>query len=145
MILLIPSFIAAFLGTIFMTLSQEIEIRINQRPISHIPAIAVFKLLHLNFDVLSVRGKNIFSYVVHFAYGTFWGFPLAVFFFFGVTTFGKLLLFQYIIVLLQGWIVLPLLGIAGPPWTWGWKPVLTEMFHKIIYTFAMVFFFFTLL
>ena len=144
-ILIIPSLIAAFFGTIAMTLSQEIEMRINNRPISHSPAIAAFKVLHLNFDALSARLKNIASYVVHFSYGTLWGFPIALFFLFGVTTFWKLFILQYVVVLLQGWIVIPLLGIAGPPWTWGWKPVLTEMFHKIIYTFVTVFFFFMIL
>ena len=89
MILLVPSLIAAFLGTLFMTLSQEIEIRINERPISHTPAMAAFKVLHLNFDSLGEREKNIASYVVHFVYGTLWGFPIALLFYIGITTFEK--------------------------------------------------------
>lgn len=143
--LFILSFIAAFGGTVLMTLSQEIEIRLNKRPISHTPAIAVFKILHLDFERLSERMKGVASYVVHFGYGTVWGFPLAILYLLNVVDFWPLLIIHYVIVLLQGWIVVPLLGIAGPPWTWGWKPVLTEAGHKVIYSVATTLIFLTLL
>lgn len=144
LVLFVFSFIAAFFGTVAMTVSQEIEIRLNRRPISYTPAIAVFNLLGLDFDRLEERLKGIASYAVHFAYGTVWGFPLVFFVIFDVTNAVLILVLYYIVILLQGWITLPLLGIAGPPWTWGLKPLLTEAFHKLIYSLA-TFYSFTLL
>lgn len=141
--ILIFSFFAGFLGTIVMTFGQEIEIRINKRPISYSPAIAVFKILHLDFDALSLKTKVVLSYLVHFAYGTFWGFPLTVFYFLEITNFFIIVPIYFFIVLTQGWIVLPLLGIVGPPWAWGWKSVVTEMIHKVVFSVATTLIFFT--
>ena len=143
--LLITSFIAAFLGTLVMTVSQEIEIRINKRPISYTPALAVFKILHINFHILSQRAEIFWSYAVHFLYGTFWGFPLAFFYLYDFINFIPVVVTFFLIVLLQGWIVLPFLGIVGPPWTWGTKAILTEVFHKSVYALATVAFFLFLL
>ena len=139
--LLILSFVAAFGGTLTMTLSQEIEMRINRRPVSFTPALAVFKILRLNFDVLSSRMKTFWSYTVHFVYGTFLGFPLALLYFFNVTNFVSVLVIYFLIIWIQGLIIIPLLGIAGPPWTWGVQPILTEIFHKTVYAFSTVIFF----
>ena len=136
--LLLLSFAAAFFGTVAMTVSQEIEIRINKRPISYTPALAVFRILHLDFDRLSTRMKGVASYAVHFAYGTVWGFPLA---FMNFASIWLTILTFWIIVVIQGWIILPILGIAGPFWTWGLKAVITEMIHKFIYAVTTVLFF----
>jgi len=144
-VIFLLSFLAAFIGTLAMTLGQEIELRVNKRPISHTPAIAVFKILRLNFERLGGRMKLLIGYLVHFGYGTFLGFPLALFYLFDFVIFNPVLLIYYIVVLLQGWIILPLLGISGPVWSWGLKPVLTEMAHKAIYSLVTVIAFFALL
>ncbi|MAF59427.1 MAG: hypothetical protein QF858_01635 [Candidatus Pacebacteria bacterium] len=134
--LLILSFVAAFFGTIVMTVGQEIEIRIKKRPISYTLAIAIFKILRLDFNKLNKGMKIVSSYIVHFAYGTALGFPLAFFEYFGFMDFYIVLIVYFLIVWIQGLIVVPLLGIAGSPWTWGLKPVLTEMVHKFVYSIA---------
>ena len=134
--LLILSFTAAFFGTLIMTIGQEIEIRIKKRPISYTPAIAVFKILRLDFNRLSKWMKVLLSYVVHFGYGTMLGFPLAFFEYFGFMDVYVVLLVYFLIVWIQGLIVVPLLGIAGPPWTWGVNAILTEMLHKAVYAIA---------
>lgn len=134
--LLILSFISAFFGTIVMTVGQEIEIRIKKRPISYTPAVALFKIFHLNFNKLNKWMKGLASYVVHFAYGTALGFPLAFFEYFGFMDFYTVLVLYFLIVWLQGLIIVPLLGIAGPPWTWGVNAILTEMLHKAVYALA---------
>jgi len=138
LILLVMSFTAAFFGTMFMTVSQEIEIRLRRRSISHSPAVAVFKILHLDFNVLSKHAKVFWSYATHFAYGTFWGWPLALFVFFNIPDPKLVLAVYYIVILVQGWTVLPLVGIMGPPWTWGIKSVLIEMVHKAVFAAVTV-------
>ena len=126
---------AGFVGTAAMTISQEVELRfISKRPISFSPAIALFKLLKLDFEKLSQRAKVFSSYAVHFTYGTTWGFPLALFYFFNYTGIIAVGISYLLIVLIQGWITVWLLGIAGPPWTWGGKAVLFEIIHKTVYT-----------
>jgi len=135
---------AAFLGTVAMTISQEIEIYVNKRPISYSPAIAVFKILRLNFDNVSLKMKGVYSYLVHFIYGTFFGFLLPILLLLNVTNVVIAVILFYVIIVLQGWIVIPLVGAGGPVWTWGWKAVSTEAFHKGVYTLA-TFYFFTLL
>jgi len=139
------SFIAAFLGTVVMTVGQEIELRINKRPISYTPALAVFKILRLDFERLSEKAKIFTSYLVHFGYGTFFGFPLVLLYLFGVTGFWTVTISYFFIVWIQGLIVIPLLGVAPPPWTWGTKAILTEIVHKAIYALATTAVFFVLL
>jgi hypothetical protein len=137
--LFIASFAAGFIGSLFMTVSQEIDLRfINKRPISFSPVLALFKIFKLDFEVLSKKEKIIASYVVHFIYGTVWGFPLAIFYFFGYKDLIVIGIFYFLIVLIQGWIVIWALGISGPPWTWGYKAVFSEIIHKIIYTISVI-------
>ena len=139
------SFIAGFLGTVVMTVGQEIQIRITKRPISYTPAIAFFKVFRLDFDALGNRAKGVASYAVHFAYGTFWGFPLALFYLAGFIDFIPMLIVYFLIVWIQGFITISLLRIAGPPWTWGLKKNLIEFFFKALYTTASLSFFLILL
>lgn len=143
-VLLTKSFIAAFFGTVAMTAGQEIELRINKRPISHTPALAVFNLLHLDFERLSEWDKTFMSYLVHFGYGTFLGFPLVLFYFFGVTGFWTIVISYFFIVWIQGLIVVSFLVTTSPPWSWGTKVILTEMMHKAVYTLATTVAFFAL-
>ena len=134
-VLLGLSFIAGFLGTIAMTISQEIEIRfITKRSISFSPAIAFFKIFNLDFESLNKRHKIIASYVVHFVYGIVWGFPLAFLYYYGLIKPVFLSALYLTIVLVQGWVVLKILHVTDFPWTWGYKAVLTELIHKTIYT-----------
>ena len=132
--LLITSIVAGFIGTVFMTMSQEIELRyINKRPISFSPALAVFKIFRFNFEELSYKARVVITYLVHFCYGTFWGFPLALFYFYGYTEPFFLNIVYYAIILLQGWVILLILNIAGPPWTWGTRAVIFEPIDKLMY------------
>ena len=143
--LFITSFVAGFLGTVVMTVGQEIQIRITKRPISYTPAIAFFKIFRLEFDALSSQAKGVASYAVHFVYGTVWGFPLAFFYLFGFTDFILTLIIYFLIVWVQGLITVWILRIAGPPWTWGLKANLMEFFFKALYATASLSFFVILL
>ncbi|MGH2649221.1 MAG: hypothetical protein ACRDE8_16695, partial [Ginsengibacter sp.] len=64
--------IAGIAGTIAITVSQMIEMRITGRKPSTAPAKAVKKTLHIQ----AVKGNTeTFSNEVHYAYGTTWGIP----------------------------------------------------------------------
>lgn len=139
------SLAAGFLGTVVMTIGQEIQIRVTKRPISYTPAIAFFKIFRLDFDALSSRVKGVASYAVHFVYGTAWGFPLALLYLAGFTDFIPTLIVYFLIVWVQGLTVVWLLRIAGPPWKWGLKANLMEFFFKALYATAGLSFFMILM
>ena len=130
------SLVAGFLGTVVMTVGQEIQIRIAKRPISYTPALAFFKIFRLDFDALNSRAKGVASYAVHFVYGTVWGFPLAILYLVGFTDFISTLIVYFLIVWIQGFITVWLFRIAGPPWTWGLRANLMEFFFKALYATA---------
>lgn len=132
------SFFSALLGTMIMTAGHEIEMSISRRPISHTPAVAVFKILKLDFSKLNVQMKDIASYTVHFAYGTFWGFPLAIFYFLDFTAYLPVLIIYFLIILIQGFSIMYYLGIAKWPWTWERKQIVIEIIHKAAYSIATV-------
>ncbi len=138
-------FASALLGTIAMTISQEIEIKIRKRPISHTPAIAAFKFFGLDFEQVPEHLKITFSYAVHFGYGTVWGFLPALLYFFNITDFSTQVSIFFLVIWIQGLVIIPLLKVAGPPWTWGTKALLIELFHKLIYSFGTIFAFLYLL
>ena len=62
--------IAGFAGTIAITVSQMIEMRITKRKASNAPAKAVKKTLHIE---ATPGNKEEFSNEVHWVYGTSWG------------------------------------------------------------------------
>lgn len=136
------SFLAAFGGTTILTIGQEIEVLINKRPVSFVPAIAVFKILHFDFERLNVSSKVFVNYIAHFSYGTFWGFPLVLLYFYNFTNFFQTVFVFYFIVLIQGWIIMWILGVARPPWMWSRREILGEILHKMVYALVTVYVFF---
>ncbi|MCH7529750.1 hypothetical protein IIB50_01395 [Patescibacteria group bacterium] len=145
LILIFKGFLAALLGTIVMTVGQEIEMRMSGRSISHTPAIAVFKILKFNFNKLSKLEKGIASYTAHFAYGTAFGLVIAILYLIGFKSFSAIGVVYFLVVWIQGLIVVPFLGIVGPPWTWGSETLITEFVHKAIYAVATTAIFLSLL
>ena len=81
------AFIAGFLGTCVMTVGQEIDLRFfSKRPISFSPAIGFSRVMRIDFDSLNRSKQILLSYLVHLAYGTLWGFPLALCYYFDIST-----------------------------------------------------------
>lgn len=144
-LLIFKGFLAAFLGTAVMTVGQEIEIRMSRRSISHVPAVAICKIFKFNFDKLSKIEKTIASYTVHFAYGTAFGLLLTLLYLIGFRSFGAIGIIYFLVVWIQGLIVVPLLGVCGPPWTWGSEVLITEFVHKAIYAVTTTAIFLSLL
>jgi len=140
-ILLLLGFLAGFLGTVVMTLVQLLEIFLTGRKTSFTPVLGLAKILRFDINRLSDKSKNILNYAVHFAYGTFWGFPLALVIFLGSPPYLSVLLVYFVIVWVQSFFVLPILSLAPPVWKWRTKSILTDGFFHFVYALSTTFFF----
>src|SRR4051812_18685028 len=63
--------IAGFVGTVAMTIASTNEMKLRKRAPSTVPADAAGKVLHV--APRNEAGKQRFSNLVHYAYGTGWG------------------------------------------------------------------------
>lgn len=140
-VLLLVSFAAGFLGTVIMTVVQLLEIELTKRPSSYVPALAFAKVFRFDLEKLSEISKDILNYAAHFAFGTFWGFPLAFFIFLGFVNFIPVLILYFLIVWTQGWVVLWALRFAPPIWRWKTRSIFVDGFHHFIYALSTVLFF----
>jgi len=136
---------AGLAGTIVMTIGQYIEIAISKRAPSHTPAIAAAKVLRIDFENFSEKHKNWFSNFVHYTYGTVWAWPVPALMMFTELPTLMLTLVYFLIVWVQGFVVLKILGIAPWIWTWEKKWIFLEILFKGIYAVSVVLIFFFLL
>jgi len=144
---IVLSLSAGLVGTIAMTTGQLLEIKfISHRKFSYTPAIAISRLMNINFEVLSEMRKSQLNYLVHFTYGTMAGLPL----FIGavmISTDNSLFqllnllhipeyffLYYFAFIWLQGLMIVPLLAKTDPPWKWGTFSIATDAFHHLVYT-----------
>src|SRR5436305_1146112 len=118
--------IAGFVGTVAMTIASTIEMKLRKRPPSTAPADAAGKVLHI--APRDDAGKQRFSNLVHYAYGTGWGLGRAAIgaALCAATTRGRkrsLLgpLGFFAAVWGASLVMLPRLGVAKPFWRWGGK------------------------
>ena len=143
--MLINSLIAGFLGTLVMTFSQLIEMFLTKRKGSNSPAIAFSKIFRINLNKFSERGKTIFTYAVHFTYGTFWALAVYVLYLLGIQNTIYLIAIYFLITTIQGWVVIPLLNIGPNFWKWGAYSILSDAFHHLVLAIATVLIFITLI
>jgi hypothetical protein len=126
--------VAGFVGTVAMTASQAVEMRLRQREPSTTPAKAAEKVLHVRPD--DERAEAALNNGVHLAYGTGWG------------AFRGLL---DTAVGLRGWpaiavhfaaiqgaafVMLPGLKVSPPVREWGAKEIAVEVGHHAVYAIA---------
>jgi len=136
--LIIYALIAGFLGTAIMTITQLIEIFITKRKSSNSPALAFSKILGIDFDKLSEKSKTIFTYVLHFSYGTGLALVVYVLYLIGLENTTYLAIAYSLIIIIQGWIMVPLTGVGSAFWKWGIVSVLTDSFHKLVLSISTV-------
>jgi hypothetical protein len=142
--MIVNTLIAGFLGTLVMTVFQLLGIWITKRPSSNSPALAFSKVFRINFNKLSERGKMILTYFVHFGYGTIWALAIYVLYILGIQNTIYLIILYFLITTVQGWIIIPLLGIGPHVWKWGIKSVLEDGFYHLILAVATVMIFLSL-
>lgn len=122
-------FIAGLAGTIAITISQMIEMRITKRKASNAPARAVEKALHIE----ATPGNNEeFSNEVHWVYGTSWGVMRGLLSIAGITGFAATSLHLAAI-----WgtaaTIQPKLDIAPPLSEWEPKDIAIDILHHAVY------------
>jgi len=121
--------IAGFAGTIAITVSQLIEMRITKRKSSNAPAKAVKNVLHIE---ASPGNKEDFSNEVHWVYGTSWGVMRGLLSIAGINGFAATSLH-----LASIWgtaaTIQPKLDIAPPLSEWEPKDIAIDIFHHAVY------------
>lgn len=121
--------IAGLAGTIAITVSQMIEMRITKRKPSNAPGKAVKKTLHIE---ASPGNKEEFSNEVHWVYGTSWGVMRGLLSMAGITGFAATTLHMAAIwgtaVNIQ-----PKLDIAPPLSEWEPKDIAIDILHHFVY------------
>lgn len=125
--------IAGFAGTVAITISQTIEMKIRNRKSSNNPAKAVERI----FDIGPEPGhENSFSQRVHYAYGTLWGTARGLLSVVGITGFAATAVH---FAALWGTAVTTEteLGLAPPLDEWTTKDIVIDIFHHAAYVTAV--------
>jgi hypothetical protein len=124
---------AGVVGTVAMTASSTIEMKLRGRPASSAPAAAASKVLGVEPKGQSEEAR--FSSIVHWGYGTSWGAVRGL-----IGAAGLRGLRANATHLGAVWgaeqAMLPALGVAPPFWEWGAKEVASDAFHHLVYASA---------
>lgn len=121
--------LAGLAGTVAMTLSQMIEMKITKRKPSNAPADAVKKTLHI---VPEPGHKKTFSNGVHYAYGTSWGVIRGLLSLAGITGFAAT---SVHLAAIWGTAISieTALDIAPPVTEWASKDISIDILHHAVY------------
>lgn len=129
---------AGLAGTLAITASQAIEMKITGRSPSDTPVKAAGKVLGFEprcQDEEQCKNKERLNNMVHFAYGTFWGEVRVLISSFGLKGW-KASLLHFGLVWSAGMVMLPSLKVAPPVTKWGFKAIITEGLQHMVYAFA---------
>jgi len=135
----IVSLLSGFIGTVVMTLSQIIEMKIRNRKASFTPAIAVSNVFKIDFEHMTEDNKVRFNNAVHWVYGSLLGLLMLIFYFIKVDNLIYVIIIFFIIIFLQGLIILPVLKVTSPPWKWKMSDILIDALHHFVYAVGTVF------
>jgi hypothetical protein len=120
-------------GTVAMTVSSTIEMKLRGRPPSSAPARAAAKLLGV--EPADERAEARFSNIVHWGYGTAWGGVRGLLAAAGLS--GPAATAAHLAAV---WgteqVMLPALDVAPPLTEWGTKEVAIDAFHHLVYVGA---------
>jgi hypothetical protein len=126
--------VAGAIGTAAMTLSSTTEMKLRGREASTAPADAAMKILGIE-SFCDDGAKSRFSNAVHWAYGTSWGVPRALFDAAGLDSTAATAAHGGAL-----WgseqVILPALGVAPPLWRWGAVEIAIDALHHLVYTAA---------
>ena len=124
---------AGVAGTVAMTASSTIEMKLRGRPASSAPATAAAKVLGVEPKGQSEEAR--FASIVHWGYGTSWGAVRGI-----IGAAGLRGVRANVAHLGAVWgteqAMLPALGVAPPFWEWGAKEVAIDAFHHLVYAGA---------
>ncbi len=122
--------IAGLAGTIAITISQMIEMKITEREASDSPAKAVEKTLEVG--PADGSSEKEFSQKVHWVYGTAWGVARGLLGLMGLNGVAAASI-HFAAVQTTAMVMLPALKVAPPLKEWGAKEIAIEVMHHLIY------------
>ena len=122
--------LAGILGTVAITLSRTIDMKIFKEAESSTPADAAGKALGV--QPTGEEEKKKFSNIIHWVYGTAWGAAKGVLNFAGLKGWKSTLL-QFGAVWAAEMAMLPALKVAPPVKDWSAKEIIKDGFHHIVY------------
>ncbi len=124
---------AGLAGTVAMTVSSTLEMKIRGRQGSSAPAEAAAKVLGVEPTGEAEEAR--FSNLVHWGYGTSWGAVRGLIGAAGLEG-PKATAAHFLVVWGTEQVMLPSLGVAPPFWQWGAKEVAIDAFHHLVYAGA---------
>ncbi len=124
---------AGLLGTLAMTLVQRIEMEINGREASTMPADAVEKIFGL--EPRDERARARLAELAHWAYGTAWGGARGLLAAGGLGGIGGTLA-HFAAVWGAAAALLPALDLSPPPTEWSREQVAIDALHHAVYAAA---------
>lgn len=124
---------AGLVGTAVMTIVQTIEMKLQDREASKVPAEAVEKVFGI--QPRDEKAEQRLAQLVHFAYGTAWGGVLGVL---ERTRLGRVgaPLAQFGAVWGTAAAMLPALDLSPPPTEWSKQQIATDALHHAVYSAA---------
>ena len=122
--------IAGLAGTVAITLSQMIEMKITKRKPSDAPADVASKVLDV--EAVSEEKKEKFSQEVHWAYGTSWGVARSVLDIAGLSGIPATLV-HYGAIWGTEMVMLPSMDEAPPVTKWGAGEIAKDGMHHLVY------------
>jgi hypothetical protein len=125
--------LAGLVGTVAISLSQMLEMKLSKRAPSTTPADAAGKVLKV--QPRDAAGKQRFSNAVHWAYGTSWGLARAMLGGARTDRFWAPLAHMGAIQT-TAMLMLPGLGVAPPVKEWGASAIGLEVLHHTVYAAA---------
>lgn len=132
-IAILQGFLAGLIGTIVMTLSQTLEIKVTGRQPSIVPGRVGSKLLQLSPN--NEQEMTSLSTKIHWAHGVALG---AVFGLISLANLNVVAAIALFFTLLWSGdaLLYTALGIAPLPWHWQVNELLTDLFHKGVYAIS---------
>ena len=124
---------AGFAGTLAITASQTVEMKLRDRPPSSSPADAAGKVLGV--APIGEDEKQRFSQIVHFGYGTAWGGVRGLLAALGLPPAAATAV-HFALVSGSAMVMLPGLKVAPPVKEWGAGEIAVESLHHLVYALA---------
>lgn len=125
--------IAGAAGTVAITVSQLIEMKIEDRPPSTVPADAASKALEIKPE--TPEDKQQFSQQVHWTYGTLWGVMRGLLSLFNIKGLPATAL-HWAAITGTAMTIEPSLKVAKPITQWSAKQIATTCLHHAVYAVA---------
>lgn len=124
---------AGLAGTAVMTASQQVEMKIEDREPSMVPAKAVEKTFDLEID--SEKAEVRLNNATHWVYGTLWGGARGLLGAFGLSG-PTATAAHFALIYGTALVMLPAMDLAEPPTKWSKKQIGLDLLQHAIYAAA---------